>query len=378
LENYPHLVPSIKAPALWVWGDGCNGELGTNSVIRVSSPIQTISGGTNWKQVCANNYTQAGIKTDGTLWLWGYNGYGFLGINDTSILLISSPIQTISGGTDWKQVSIGQQVVTAIKTDGTLWGWGYNYYGPLGTGDNINRSSPVQTISGGTNWKQVSVGNSTAAIKTDGTLWTWGNNLYGQLGDAGGVDRSSPVQTVSGGNNWKSVSSGSFHMSGIKTDGTLWIWGNNGNGQLGDNTLISKSSPVQTASGGNNWKSTVSSTFNTAAIKTDGTLWIWGRNHYGQIGTGNTIDRSTPVQTVSGGTNWLKVNLATSYQGSSASGIKTNGTLWVWGFNGRGQLGTEDIIDRSSPVQTVSGGTGWKDVNMSFKNTMAIKDEDDL
>ena len=202
----------------------------------------------------------------GGLWVCGYNGYGELG--DSTITNKSSPVQTIAGGTNWKQVATGYYHTAAIKTDGTLWTCGYNGYGQLGDSTITNKSSPVQTITGGTNWKQVACGYfHTAVIKTDGTLWLWGYNLDGQLGDSTITNKSSPVQTIAGGTNWKQVAGGSDHTAAIKTDGTLWTCGYNGSGQLGDSTNTSKSSPVQTITGGTNWKQVAGSQYHTAAIQ---------------------------------------------------------------------------------------------------------------
>jgi alpha-tubulin suppressor-like RCC1 family protein len=363
---------------LWNWGRSSVGELGTNDITSRSSPIQTVSGGTNWKQVSGGQYHTAAIKTDGTLWMWGGNdggligapGAGQLGTND--IINRSSPIQTVSGGTNWKQVSCSLHT-TAIKTDGTLWMWGDNSFGELGTNDVNSRSSPVQTVSGGTNWKQVSCGQSiTGAIKTDGTLWGWGRNLFGQLGTNDTTDRSSPIQTVSGGTNWKQVSAGQNASAAIKTDGTLWMWGYNFNGELGTNDRINRSSPIQTVSGGTNWKQVAVGfdSDHTAAIKTDGTLWSWGVNSSGQLGTNDRNRRSSPIQTVSGGTNWKQVSCSLH-----TAAIKTDGTLWMWGDNSFGQLGTNDIINRSSPIQTVSAGANWKQVSTGWLHTVACKDD---
>jgi alpha-tubulin suppressor-like RCC1 family protein len=354
---------------LWLWGNNGFGQLGDNSTTKRSSPVQTISGGTNWKQVSAGTSHTAAIKTDGTLWLWGINEVGELGTNNVTHR--SSPVQTVSGGTNWKQVNACRDYTAAIKTDGTLWLWGYNNVGQLGTDDRTNRSSPVQTVAGGTNWKQVSGRvDHTAAIKTDGTLWLWGFNNYGQLGDNSITRKSSPVQTISGGTNWKQVSGGSEHTAAIKTDGTLWLWGINTYGQLGDNSITRKSSPVQTVAGGTNWKQVGTGQYHTAAIKTDGTLWLWGSNvFYGQLGDNTTTHRSSPVQTVSGGTNWKQVGVGQSH----TAAIKTDGTLWLWGSNyTNGQLGDDTITDRSSPVQTISGGTNWKQVSGGSNHTAAV------
>jgi alpha-tubulin suppressor-like RCC1 family protein len=354
---------------LWTWGNNSFGALGDNTITHRSSPVQTISGGNNWRQVVAGGYQSAAIKTDGTLWLWGANGSGSLGDNTT--IYRSSPVQTVAGGTNWKRVAMGG-CTAAIKTDGTLWLWGAGYYGRLGNNATTSRSSPVQTVAGGTNWKQVSCGyDTTAAIKTDGTLWLWGSNYWGNLGDNTLTHKSSPVQTVSAGTNWKQVDVGHDFVAAIKTDGTLWTWGNNSYGELGDNTTVDKSSPVQTVAGGTNWKQGAAASSHTAAIKTDGTLWTWGINFSGQLGDNTVAQRSSPVQTVAGGTNWKQVTVAIDNSGA----IKTDGTLWIWGKGFPGQLGDNTTVNKSSPVQTVAGGTNWKQMSVGTLHTTAIKDD---
>jgi len=310
IDRYPELANTFRFAGLWLWGYNGYGQLGDNTNISRSSPVQTIAGGENWRMVSAGHYHTAAVKTDGTLWSWGANQYGQLG--DTTSTHRSSPIQTVAGGTTWKQVSAARYLTAAIKTDGTLWIWGRNQYGQLGDNTVVSKSSPVQTTAGGTNWKQVSAWLwMTAAIKTDGTLWTWGQNNYGELGDNTITHRSSPVQTVAGGTNWRLVSAGYYQTSAIKTDGTLWLWGYNGGGGLGDNTITHRSSPVQTVAGGTNWKQVSGAGFtiglNTAAVKTDGSLWLWGTNLFGGLGDNTITHRSSPVQTVAGGTNWKQV-----------------------------------------------------------------------
>jgi len=383
-------IDCFTGKQLWAWGQQAtqyqgSGAIGDNTIIARSSPVQTISGGTNWKQADGGNGNSAAIKQDGTLWVWGNNYFGHLGTNDR--VNRSSPTQAVSNATNWKQVSVGGAFsagfIGAIKTDGTLWMWGgsnLGNFGGLGNNNLANMSSPVQTISGGTNWKQISVGaGHTMAIKTDGTLWGWGSNYCGALGDSTSVFRSSPVQTVSSGTNWLQVSSGYGITGAVKTDGTLWIWGRNTRGQLGDNTITSKSSPIQTISGGNNWKQVDVGSCHTAAIKTDGTLWIWGENlisgsslNSGKLGDNTNINRSSPVQTVSGGTNWRQVSLGESH----TTAVKTDGTLWSWGsgFLFSAFTGDNTSVFRSSPVQTVSRGTNWKSVAAGTHHTLGIKE----
>lgn len=346
---------------LWLWGSNGFGSSGTNSTVNQSSPAQTVSGGTNWRQTSGGTFHIAGIKTDGTLWLWGRALEGGLGNNST--INRSSPVQTISAGTNWKQIELASDGTTgAIKTDGTLWMWGFNDSGQLGNNSYLSRSSPIQTVSATTNWKQISLNDQlSTAVKTDGTLWTWGFNYAGQLGNNSTIDRSSPVQTVSATTDWKTVSAGKSHVAAIKTNGTLWLWGQNFGGKIGNNSTIDQSSPVQTVSGGTNWKQISLLSQSSTAIKTDGTLWTWGYGSQGSLGNNSTVDVSSPVQTVAGGTSW---KCSTSGVVSTAA-TKNDGTLWLWGSNDSGQLGNNSTINQSSPIQTVVGGTNWVNVSVN-------------
>jgi alpha-tubulin suppressor-like RCC1 family protein len=374
LENYfvseSWLIDQWVGDTLWNWGSNSNGALGINNTTSPRcTPVTTIAGGTNWKQVSGGDLHTAAIKTDGTLWTWGRNSYGRLGINNTTNRSI--PVTTFAGGTNWKQVNCSSDHTAAIKTDGTLWTWGANNNGRLGDNTTIIRSIPVTTFAGGTNWKQVSCGgNHTAAIKTDGTLWTWGGNNFAQLGvNDNSTNRSTPVTTFAGGTNWKQVSGGSLHIAAIKTDGTLWTWGYNVQGQLGiNNTTSPICTPVTTFAGGTNWKQVDCGGNRTAAIKTDGTLWTWGQNSSGQLGDNTGITRSIPVTTFAGGTNWKQVDCGTI----NTAAIKTDGTLWTWGSNIFAQLGDNTTIIRSIPVTTFAGGTNWKQVSGGDGHTAAV------
>ena len=355
---------ATSAPAmggqLWVWGNNYVGKLGDNTTTHKSSPIQTIAGGTNWTSISGGYGHTAAIKADGTLWMWGENTYyggsngGQLGDNTT--IRKSSPIQTISEGTNWSSVACGSMHTAAVKNDGTLWVWGVNFDRQLGDNTSTSKSSPIQTIAGGSDWSFVACGNyHTAAIKTDGTLWLWGGNGGGRLGDNTTITKSSPVQTLTGGTDWSKIACGAYHTAAIKTDGTLWTWGSNYDGRLGDNTTVRKSSPVQTIAGGTDWSKVASAGSHTAAIKTDGTLWLWGYNYHGQLGDDTRTNRSSPIQTIAGGTNWSSVACG----GAHTAAIKTDGTIWVWGKNDHGAMGDDTTVKKSSPVQTIAGGTNW-------------------
>lgn len=372
--DYPILDQYAASGTLWTWGNNQSGQLGTTPTVllaKLSSPVQTIAGGTNWVQISGGGLAFSGIKNDGTLWLWGFNDSGCLG--DGTTVDKSSAVQTIAGGTNWKQVSLAGRQTGSVKTNSTLWTWGRNDFGQLGDNTTLFRSSPVQTIAGGTNWKQICMcGPHTMALKIDGTLWTWGQNTKGALGDNTTVSRSSPVQTIAGGTDWVFVAGGapgpSYSSSAaIKNNGTLWTWGSNAYGQLATNNNIDQSSPVQTIAGGTNWRqvSMIADGFGTnlnygwsAGIKTDGTLWTWGRNNFGQLGDNTTISKSSPVQTIAGGTNWKQV--VCEQIGGGA--VKTDGTLWSWGANNYGNIGNNNITNYSSPVQTVATGVYWKQI----------------
>jgi alpha-tubulin suppressor-like RCC1 family protein len=348
----------------------------------MSRPNQFLSPEGDIEEYFVDEYWLIDQWVGDTLWTWGRNNAGQLGNN--TIVNRSTPVTTFAGGTNWKQVSGVLDTTVAIKTDGTLWTWGANAAGNLGDNTTTQRITPVTTFAGGTNWKQVACGNfnigptanTTAAIKTDGTLWTWGANYSGQLGNNNISGRRTPVTTFAGGTNWKQVACGREHTAAIKTDGTLWTWGGNANGQLGNNTTSQRNTPVTTFAGGTNWKQVACGNRHTAAVKTDGTLWTWGYNYNGQLGDNTSTQRNTPVTTFFGGTNWKQVSCGNNY----TAAIKTNGTLWGWGATGYGRLGAGETFFDSVfiPIETFAGGTNWKQVSCGYVHTAAIKTDGTL
>jgi len=364
LSDFSLLEQFSKYSIVEAWGENTYGQLGDGTTTNRTLPVRlsAVSVVLAYEQVSTSQGVSAGItgvpplgiaaQAGGRLFCWGRNDIGQLGDNTTTNR--SSPVQTVAGGSVWRTVSVSYQGCHAIKTDGTLWGWGNNLLGQLGDNSIINKSSPVQTVAGGNDWKQVThAENSTIALKADGTLWTWGSNANGLLGDGTTINRSSPVQTIAGGSTWKSINTSSVgegHVVAIKTDGTMWAWGRNDSGQLGDGTTISKSSPVQIFNTVRGWRS-VSHSNHTLAIKFDGSLWGWGTNTSGQLGDNTTVSKSSIVQTVSNGYDWKQCVAG----GSSSIALKKDGTLWHWGATITGNF--------SSPVQLVSGSSGWRQVS---------------
>tara|TARA_B100000003_G_scaffold61026_1_gene54536 strand:- start:43 stop:1662 length:1620 start_codon:yes stop_codon:yes gene_type:complete len=286
---------------LWSWGRGNNGQLGHNDTADRSSPTQIP--GTQWSLTATQRYVSTALKTDGTLWQWGYNGGNGLG-NNTEGIEFSSPI--FISGAQWNNISKGGgncRSFFATKTDGTMWSWGYNSHGQLGINDQAARSSPIQVP--GTQWNiMASSTYHSMHIKTDGTLWGIGYNddSFGRpLGVNDNVSRSSPIQLP--GNQWTDVAVNQQGQTyATKTDGTLWSWGQNNNGALGHNDTVSRSSPTQIP--GTEWDSLGSGYRSGSCTKTDGTLWIWGNNGAGRLGHNDDIQYSSPRQIP--GTQWTK------------------------------------------------------------------------
>ena len=339
---------------IFSWGSNNRGQLGQNNIINRSSPVQ-LGIDTNWSKIACGGEHNAAIKSTGELFLIGYNVYGQLGQGNN--VYRSSPVQ-VGALTSWFSVACGLQHTMATKTDNTLWAWGRgSTYGALGLNSASNFTSPRQ-VGALTNWSLISCGfNFTSSIKTDGTLWIWGDNANGQLGQNNIANYSSPVQ-VGALTDWKSISCGSFHTAAIKNNGSLWTCGSNTYGQLGQNISysVNRSSPVQVGQA-TEWATAVCGSSHTIAIKTNGTIWSFGDGSLGQLGTGNRTSTSSPVQ-VGALTTWLKLS-TTSY---SSIAIKNDGTLWTWGWGSSGRLGLNDIISRSSPVQIGNLAT-WKSIS---------------
>ena len=352
------VVPQF-AGKIYAAGGNDVGQLGNGTVVYRSSPVQ-IGSLTTWKQA-AVNITSYAIKEDGTIWAWGSNATGALGINATGTAFRSSPVQ-IGSLTNWSKVTAGPEFALALKTDGTLWSWGEGTDGQLGQGVKINRSSPVQ-VGALTNWSDVSAGfNHAIAIKTDGTLWGWGKNLNGAIGDGTAISKSSPVQ-IGALTTWSKISSGYNFTLAIQTNGTLWSFGDNTYGELGlGNTGSNKSSPTQVGSV-TSWKNISAGVEGSSATRTTNTLWTWGRNGQGQLGHDDIVNKNSPVQ-VGSLTDWNAPSFGRLFMGST----KTDGTLWSWGANDLGQLGQGNRIYRSSPVQ-VGALTNWFEYDASRGNS---------
>lgn len=363
--SYVSMVPSIPfvdigvtmgidaSNRIYCWGaqtnTGANGD-GTNStsvspalvvgnIPFASLPVNLLSN---------NNQTRGALSTSGIAWMWGSNASGAVG--DNTATNRSSPVQVV-GNHSFNKLYLANQTIFGIKADGSLWGWGSGTSGQLGNNNIINVSSPVQVIGGHVFSSVLMPSVQTFGLKADGSAWSWGNNLSGVLGDNTTTNRSSPVAVVGGHQFTKLVApSATNNAFGLKANGQVWGWGNNANGQIGDNTIINRSSPVLVVGNHSFIDITVGdNTVTVTGLKADGSAWSWGVGSGGQLGDNTaTVSVSSPVL-VAG--NHSFVSLLPNQGGA----MKADGSVWVWGVNTNGKLGDSTTTARSSPVQILRG-----------------------
>lgn len=359
-----------RAPGyLFAWGQNTFGQLGNGNTTSTSAVTQI--GSNLWKHSAGGTEHTLAVRADGTLWAWGRNVSGQLGRGN--LTSYSSPVQ-VGALSTWESVAIAGGSSIAIKRDGTLWGWGSPTASGIG---GLALSSPVQ-IGVATDWAGadlVADTNHVIVIKKDGTLWAWGSNSLGQLGDGTTTNKSSPVQ-IGAATDWRLAGAARGVGAAIKSNGTLWVWGWNAYGQLGLGLtyayMPAKSSPTQVGAL-TNWAQISSGQYSTAlaAKKTDGTLWAWGLNNNGQLGQGDTNSRSSPVQ-VGAGTDWGNSSkkfgsylTASRYQWVSR---KADGSLWMPGP--ANYLHPSPGV--SSPVQ-IGAATSWLHLSAGMTHMIGIK-----
>jgi alpha-tubulin suppressor-like RCC1 family protein len=341
-----HSLAICNDSSVQAWGYGASGQLGNGSLFSSNVPV-SVSSLTSVIAVSVGSGYSLALKSDGTVWAWGANYHGELGIGtigsgtETSIpvqVLSLSNISSISASE-----SDGHNL--ALKNDGTVWVWGENANGQLGIGNNIDQLTPIQLTSL-TNIIAVSAGgNYSLALKNDGTLWSFGINYQGQLGIGTiSVGSNIPVQITSltGVTN---ISTGSYHCKAMKNDGTVWAWGSNTDGEFGDGTNTNSSIPVQ-ISALTGASIALAGSNNGLELKSDGTVWTSGGNSSGSLGIGTF---STPSLSLVQ-TNLLS-NVTAISIGRHSLALKGDGTLWSWGYNFEGQLGIGTNFNSNIPVQ---------------------------
>lgn len=368
-------VSAAQPEIPWAWGADNDGELGQGTNLNNrSSPISVV-GDHSFTEIQVGAFHTLAVKESGDAWAWGSNIDGELGNDDSgdgffNVNGRSSPVSVV-GDHSFANVAAGEAASYALKEDGTLWSWGFNGTGQLGHDNATRRSSPVSVV-GDHSFVQISGGSSIAAArKSDGTAWMWGDNSTGSIGDNTTDNRSSPVSVV-GDHSFTAIHAGDpFSISlgpgaGLKEDGSTWMWGVNGSGQLGDNSTDSRSSPISVI-GDHSFTELSVSDNHTIGRKTDGTVWIWGQNDRGQIGDESINNRSSPVSVV-GAHSFIAIAAGKLH----SFGLKDDGTLWGWGSNAGGELGDNTTSDRSSPVSVI-GAHSFASISLGNQYSVAGK-----
>lgn len=325
--------------------------------------LSNLSFGQCWTSISAGTFHSVGLKSDGTIWGWGYNLDGQLGQGNFNN---NYPIPTqIGNNNNWVKIFANGKSTMAIKSDGTLWAWGLNSSGQLGDGTTIKKNIPTQ-IGIDNNWSDIALGFAhTLAIKNNGTLWSWGTNVEGQLGT--GIPSSLIPQQVGTDTDWSKISSGSSHNLLIKTNGSLWGFGRNNSGQLGIGSSSNSSTPIQIGTD-TNWTSISCGLDHSIGIKNNNTLFSWGANSLGQLGDGTYSNKSVPTQI--GSQNDWEIPVGGGYHTLVK---KLNGTIWSCGSNDSGQLGDGTTVVKRNILSQINAQNDWNKIYSGFTHSFALK-----
>ena len=345
--GFEHSVALKSDGSVWTWGDNWNGQIGIGTMDQYkTTPVKVNLLIDNIKEVAAGASHTVALRNDGIVWVWGINTSYQLG--DVGITDVRSPL-ILDSLYDIQAIAAGEKHTVFLKDDGTVWSLGSNTYGQFGDGTTIFSATPVRAKKADyTNLNNIkaisSFRNFTVALDNSGGVWTWGANESGQLGIGSKTSYSATPSRITG--DAKAVAAGSGHTVVLKNDGTVWTCGANKYGQLGLGSITEKLTLTK-IEGLGNIQAIAAGDAHTIALQNGGTLLVWGANTDGQLGIGSVVGKTAPTQ----GPNLRDICVIAAGEKHSIA-IKNDGTVWAWGSNGYGRLGDGTTTSpRTSPVQ---------------------------
>jgi uncharacterized protein (TIGR03437 family) len=351
---------------VWAWGDDEYGQLGNGTNVTSSLPVQ-VSGLAGVVAIAAGWYHSLALLNNGTVWAWGENEYGGLGNGNN--VNSDVPVQ-VSGLTGVVAIAAGEGFSLALLNNGTLWAWGYNADGELGNGSNVNSSVPVQ-VSGLSTVTAIAAGEQHGlALLSKGAVWAWGYNGDGELGDGHYTNSNVPVQ-VSGLNDMTAIAAGASHSLALKSGGSVWAWGDDGGDELGNASGKDSNVPALVSALTGGATAIAAGNEYSLAIENNGSVWAWGSTYLGQLGNGSSSGSNVlaPVE-VSG----LTGVMAIAARADHSVALKSDGTVWAWGDNEYGELGIGSSADSNVPM-TVTGLTDVVSIADAYSHAFALKSD---
>ena len=330
---------------VWAWGRNDNGQLGDGSFTARSIPVQ-VTGLADVVQIAAGRFHMLARRSDGTVWSWGANNYGELGDDGPNR---ATPAR-VAGLSAVVEIAAGAYHSLARTSDGAVWGWGANDYGQLGDGAPTElyrgRFQPTRVAGLGDVTQIAGGGYFSLALKSDGSVWAWGHNETGAVGDGTTATmRTVPTRVAGLASGVVQVSAGYWYSAALKNDGSVWAWGDGGSGQLGDGQYVSVLAPIQLPGLPPSTQRVVAGFLHSFALASDGSVYAWGHNTTGALGDGTTVTRLTPTRA-----NEVPAMSMVAVGGGHTVALRPDGTVMTWGDNAWGQLGNAALTFRSTPT----------------------------
>jgi alpha-tubulin suppressor-like RCC1 family protein len=345
-------IAIAKNGRVWGWGNNLGGVIGDNSQLCRCTPVSVVGAVKTFCKIVAGNSHSLGIDKNGRVWGWGQNGNGQLGDNTNTIRF--TPVSVAGAIKTFCEISAGNAFSIGIDKNGRLWGWGSNNVGQLGDNSTTQRITPTSILGAVKTFCKISTGSSfTLAIDKNGRAWGWGTNQTGGLGDNSTISKLTPVSIGGQVKTFCKISGGDFFSLAIDKNGKVWGWGSSNNCQLADGTTLSEHSPIVIGGALKTFCHISAGASFSLAINKDGRAWAWGYNGVGNLGDNSTINRFTPVSVAGAVKTFCKITAGAATGSSFSLAIDKNGRLWSWGNGFNGQLGINSTTSQRTPVSVL-------------------------